>query len=116
MQTRAERRLVYQVFDLPRLNGVSIYKCSLIDRKAQLRDLLTNARHGGNLEAEVVGTVEPSTTLSVSNEQPLFRKVREPYGADCAPLADIFQTVGADDCCTLEINEHDGPPMDDPLM
>jgi bifunctional non-homologous end joining protein LigD len=43
MRARAERRLVYQVFDMPWLNGESLARATVLERKARLRELVTDA-------------------------------------------------------------------------
>jgi bifunctional non-homologous end joining protein LigD len=43
MPARVERRLVYHVFDVPWLNGESLPRATVLNRKARLRDLVSGA-------------------------------------------------------------------------
>jgi bifunctional non-homologous end joining protein LigD len=43
MRARAERRLVYQAFDLPWFNGESLARETVLDRKARLREFVSYA-------------------------------------------------------------------------
>jgi bifunctional non-homologous end joining protein LigD len=56
MRTREERRRVYQVFDLPWLDGESLCRLSVLERKARLRELVTNLARCIQFTSHIVGT------------------------------------------------------------